>query len=92
VANVWASYRISQGQVKGLGFGAGGNYVSDSWFEASNTFAIPSYMLVNATIFYSQPRYSVALKGNNLLNEQYWNSNGTPQKPVNLIANVTFRF
>lgn len=92
VGNIWASYRISQGKMKGLGFGAGGNYVSDSWFEASNTFVIPSYMLLNATIFYSQPRYSVALKGNNLRNEQYWNSNGTPQKPVNLIANVTFRF
>ena len=92
VGNIWASYRIARGQVKGLGFGVGGNFVSDSWFEATNTFAIPSYTLVNATIFYSQPRYTLALKGNNLLNEQYWNSNGTPQKPVNLVANVTFRF
>jgi TonB-dependent siderophore receptor len=92
VANIWASYRITQGQIKGLGFGVGGNYVSDSWFEATNTFAIPSYTLVNATIFYSQPRYTFALKGNNLLNEEYWNSNGTPQKPINLVANVTFRF
>ena len=92
VANLWVSYAIPQGKVKGLGFGAGGNYVSDSWFEATNSFVLPGYTLVNATIFYDQPKFRLSVKGNNLLNKQYWNTNGTPQKQLNFLASVTFKF
>lgn len=72
--------------------GVGGNYVSDSWFESTNTFVIPSYTLLNATVFYDQPKFRVAVKANNLLDEQYWNSSGTPQKPLNFLANIAFKF
>lgn len=92
IGNIWASYSIIKGKARGLGFGAGGNYVSDSWFESSNTFVLPSYILVNASLFYDQPKYRIALKGNNLLDEQYWNSNGTPQKPMNYLASFSFKF
>ncbi|HEY8920248.1 MAG TPA: TonB-dependent receptor [Chitinophaga sp.] len=92
VANLWVSYAIPQGKVKGLGFGAGGNYVSDSWFESTNSFVLPGYTLVNATIFYDQPKFRLSVKGNNLLNKQYWNTNGTPQKQLNFLASVTFKF
>jgi iron complex outermembrane recepter protein len=92
VANVWVSYTLLKGKAKGWGAGIGGNYIDDSWFEATNTFVLPSYMLLNATVYYDQPKYRIAIKGNNLLDEQYWNSNGTPQKPINFIASVAFRF
>lgn len=92
VANLWASYYITKGKIKGLGVGMGGNYVSNSWFESTNVFVLPSYTLLSATLFYDQPKYRIALKGNNLLDEQYWNSNGTPQKPVNFLASVAFKF
>lgn len=92
VANLWVSYAIPQGKVKGLGFGVGGNYVSDSWFEATNTFVLPGYTLLNATIFYDQPKFRLSVKGNNLLNKQYWNTNGTPQKQLNFLASVAFKF
>lgn len=92
IANLWASYYLTKGKIKGLGVGIGGNYVGESWFESTNVFVLPSYTLLNAAIFYDQPKYRLALKGNNLLDEQYWNSNGTPQKPINFLANVTFKF
>ncbi len=92
VANIWASYFIPKGKARGLGLGIGGNYVSDSWFETTNQFVLPAYTLLNGTIFYDQPKYRLALKGNNLLNGQYWNSNGTPQKPVNFLVSVNFKF
>ena len=92
MANFWASYYILKGNAKGLGVGAGGNYVGASWFESTNTFKVPAYKLVNASLFYDQPRYRLALKANNLLNEHYWNSNGTPQKPANILASVTFKW
>jgi iron complex outermembrane receptor protein len=91
VGNIWASYSITQGKMKGMGIGAGGNYVSSSWFDVTNSFAIPSYTLLDATVFYDQPAYRLALKGNNLLNKEYWNTNGTPQKPIHFLVSVTIR-
>jgi len=48
--------------------------------------------LLNATVFYDQKKYRISLKGNNLLDEQYWNNNGTPQKPFNFITSIAFKF
>ncbi|BAV06651.1 iron complex outermembrane recepter protein [Filimonas lacunae] len=90
--NFWASYVITKGKTKGLGFGAGGNYVGESWFEATNSFKVPAYTLVNATVFFDQKTYRLSLKGNNLTGQQYWNNNGTAQKPVNFLASVAFKF
>jgi iron complex outermembrane recepter protein len=91
-ANIWVSYTLTGGKSKGFGFGVGGNYVSDSWFEQTNTFVLPSYTLLNAALFYDQPKYRISLKGNNLLDEQYWNATGMPQKPLNVLAGITFKF
>ena len=92
IGNIWVSYYIPEGKSRGLGFGIGGNYVSDSWFEVSNSFLLPGYKLLNAAVFYNQPRFRLSVKGNNLLNEAYWNSNGTPQKKMNFLGSVTFKF
>lgn len=92
VANIWVSYTLSRSKARGLGFGAGGNYVGDSWFEVTNTFRLPGYTLLGATVFYDQPKYRLALKGNNLLNEQYWDTNGIAQKPANVIASAVLKF
>jgi TonB-dependent siderophore receptor len=89
VGNVWISYRIPSGNMEGLGLGAGGNYVSDSWFESTNSIQLPAYTLINATIFYETGKYRFAVKGNNLGNQQYWNNNGTAQKPGNFLATVS---
>lgn len=91
VANLWVSYYITKGKYKGIGIGAGGNYISDSWFESTNVFVLPAYTLLSATLFYDQPKYRIGLKANNLLDEHYWNSGGTPQKPFNVLANFTLK-
>lgn len=91
-ANLWVSYTILKGGMKGFGFGAGGNYVADSWYESTNQFVLPSYTLVNASVFYDQPAYRISLKGNNLLDEQYWNSNGIAQKPLNFLVSLGLKF
>nr|WP_295929009.1 TonB-dependent receptor [uncultured Dyadobacter sp.] len=90
--NAWISYQVMTGGLMGLGLGAGGYYVSESYFNAANNFIIPSYTLVNATVFYDQPRYRISLKGDNLLNEKYWLSDGSPQKPANVMAGVALKF
>lgn len=92
IANLWVSYKLMNGPAKGLGIGAGGNYTDDSWFDAGNTFILPGYKLVNASLFYEHRQYSLNLKLNNLLNEYYWNTNTVPQKPRNIAASVSMRF
>nr|WP_262920049.1 TonB-dependent siderophore receptor [Niabella hibiscisoli] len=91
IGNLWVSYSILESKAKGLGFGAGVNYVGDSWFDAANSFKVPGYTLISGSVFYDVQRYRFALKGNNLTNERYWNNNGTPQKPSNFIASVSFK-
>jgi iron complex outermembrane recepter protein len=92
VANLWVSYFVPKGNIKGFGLGIGANYVGASWFESTNAFELPAYTLLSATVFYDQPKFRISLKGNNLLDEQYWNSTGMPQKPFNFLTSVAFKF
>lgn len=91
VVNFWASYKF-QNKIKGLGVGFGANYVDETFMSTANTFYIPSYTILNATVFYEKPNWRVGIKLNNLSNEQYWSTWGAPQAPTNFLANLTFKF
>ncbi|OOQ57859.1 TonB-dependent receptor [Mucilaginibacter pedocola] len=96
-ANLWMSYRFSNGLVKGLGFGAGGNYAGNVYAINSNTygqFILPSYTVYNAAVFYDQVKYRVGLKINNVGNKRYWVGSATmnPQMLREIVANISFRF
>lgn len=92
IGNIWLSYSIQNGEAKGLGFGAGVNYTGECWFDAANSFKVPAYTLLSGAVFYDQRKFRLSLKGNNLTDSRYWNNNGSPQKPVNFIASVAFKF
>lgn len=95
VLNVWVSYALIHGKARGLGVGVGNSYVSDAYLDNTNTFTLSSYNLLDATLFYNQPKYSIRLKANNILDEQYWVSDGyyaRPQKPANFMASVAYKF
>lgn len=94
LANLWASYRLISGKAKGLGLGIGANYGSSSFQTNTTTFVftIPSYTILDATIFYDQPTYRIGLKVDNLTNRQYWSFRLAPQNPTRLTANIAFRF
>jgi len=92
VANFWASYKLLHGKAKGLGFGAGFNHAGKTYMEISNKFSVPAYTIVGATAFFDQPKYRVGLKINNLTNQTYWNFYGQPQKPTEVVANISYKF
>ncbi|MBO9730909.1 MAG: TonB-dependent receptor [Chitinophaga sp.] len=97
VANLWLSYRISAGVADGLGFGFGGNYASDNKVQndkITGTFYLPSYTVLNASIFYDQPRFRVAVKMDNLADKLYFVGYTTvnPQKPRSFSGTVSFKF
>lgn len=94
VANLWISYAIPAGRVKGLGFGFGGNTQSDSYLNDANTFTANGYTKFDATVFYDRPRFRLGLKVNNLTNEKYWTADfwASQQPTRQLLANMVFRF
>lgn len=96
-ANLWATYKFDRGSLKNFGLGAGGNYagvykvINNSYV---GVFELPSYTLLNASVFYNADRFRITLNGNNLTDKKYyigyWSVN--PQRPVNYTASIAFKF
>jgi iron complex outermembrane receptor protein len=97
MANLWLSYRITQGTVKGLGAGFGGNYSGKSLVVSSisaGQFYVPEYTVLNSTVFYDAGKFRLAASVNNLTNKKYWIGWYTvnPQQPRSIIGSIAFRF
>jgi iron complex outermembrane receptor protein len=94
MANVWLSYRLTKGRGKGLGLGLGANYGSASTQSNTSTFVftIPSYTVLDATLFYDQPSFRIGIKVDNLTNEKYWSYRLAPQNPTRVTANIAVKF
>lgn len=91
-ANLWITYKFQRSALRNLGLGFGGNYVSDCYFEAANLITIPGYTVLNASLFYDQPKWRVTLKANNLTNEAYFSNWGLPQPLRQLAGSFTLKF
>ncbi|MEM9245843.1 MAG: TonB-dependent siderophore receptor, partial [Cyanobacteria bacterium P01_F01_bin.153] len=50
VANLWTTYEIQAGSLKGLRIGGGFNYVSQRFGNFANSFKVDGYFLTNAAI------------------------------------------
>jgi iron complex outermembrane receptor protein len=94
MGNLWVSYRFVKGPAQGLGIGFGGVYGSEAYQTNTTafTFVIPSYTVLDASVFYDQPRYRLGLKIDNLTNEKYWSYRLAAQNPTRITGNVTFKF
>lgn len=92
IYNFWLSYKFNGPVLNNVGVGAGGNYVSKSFFDSGNTFIIPAYTVVNATVFYDQPKWRLGLKVNNLTNEKYWDRYSNAQATKQWLATLAVKF
>ena len=97
LANFWASYRFTQGNLEGFGLGFGGNYASENMIfnrQTAGVFTLPSYTILNASLFYNVDKFDINLKLNNLTNEEYYTGWSTinPQRPRNFAASLTYNF
>jgi iron complex outermembrane receptor protein len=94
LANCWLSYRLISGKLRGFGAGFGGNYGSASYQTNTTAFSfqIPSYTVLDATIFYDQLHYRLGVKVDNLTNEKYWSYRLAPQMPVRVTADIIIKF
>lgn len=97
LVNLWANYTLTSGKLKGLGIGFGGNYASEyKTLNRANigTFELPSYTIVNSAVSYSNDKFNLALKLNNVFNEKYYSgwSTVTPQRLRSITAGFTYKF
>ncbi|NIF07801.1 TonB-dependent receptor [Chryseobacterium sp. Tr-659] len=97
LVNFNASYQFLDGNLKGLGFGVGGNYASDNKIVNSTTmgtFILPKYLVMNANVFYDAPKFRVGVKVDNFTNEKYWNGYTTAnaQPLANVVGSFTYKF
>ncbi|MBS0031852.1 TonB-dependent siderophore receptor [Chitinophaga sp. 22321] len=97
LVNLWATYKFSYGILKNFGIGAGGNYagvykVIDN--SVTGVFLLPSYTLLNGSIFYNAKKFRISFAVNNITNEVYytgyWSIN--PQQPRNIVAGFAWKF
>ena len=94
MVNFWISYRIPEGKAKGLGVGFGGNAGSMSYQTNTSTakITIPSYTVLNATVFYDLPKVRFGAKVDNLTSEKMWSTRLTPQAPARFTGSITLKF
>jgi len=70
--NIWSTYEVQHGWARGLGLGFGGTYYTDQSGDLLDTFKIPGYGLVNASVFYRRRHLSWQLNLNNLADNRYF--------------------
>ncbi|SMB85465.1 TonB-dependent siderophore receptor [Hymenobacter roseosalivarius DSM 11622] len=96
LANLWLSYRLPETALKGFGLGLGGNYASDNKIQntTASVFVLPAYTVLNAAVFYDQPKIRISAKVDNLTNERYWIGYTTmnPQKLRSFVGSVAYKF
>jgi len=104
--NYWISYSLQTSKFKGLGIGFGGNSASETYAFNRNVtdpntnvttnqkFTLPSYTVINAALYYDQPKYRLSLKVNNLTDELYFNGYTTinVQAPRTFMGSVAYKF
>lgn len=95
--NLWASYAIPTGKLKGFGIGFGGNYASQYNTINTNTvgtFTLPDYTILNTALSYNNDKFNITLKLNNLLNDKYYTgwSTVSAQQLSNLTAGLAYKF
>lgn len=96
--NLWANYKFIDGVLKDFGLGFGGNYASENAVVNSDKqgkFILPSYTVINGSVFYATKKFRVALNINNIANREYFNGGWAtvnPQKPRNIVASFSYKF
>lgn len=98
-AGLWTTYEIQQGQLQGLGFGLGMNYVSSRFGDLANSFVVDDYFLTNLAFFYKRDKWRLGLNINNLFNVSYISSTNNsrnfgnaPGAPLTVIGIIAVEF
>ncbi|WP_137401821.1 TonB-dependent receptor [Echinicola rosea] len=98
--NLWTKYIISEGNLKGLGFGLGGNFVTERFGSLGATEeppVFPGYELVNAAVYYKIDKFQIQMNFNNVFDKTHWVGGydyirAFPGAPRNVMTTVSYTF
>ncbi|WP_341530424.1 TonB-dependent siderophore receptor [Nostoc sp. UHCC 0302] len=98
-ASLWTTYEIQSGNLQGLGFGVGLNYIGEREGDLENSFGLDSYFLTNAAIFYRRDNWRFGLNFKNIFDVDYITgvpfsrtSGIYPAEPFSVIGSVSVQF
>ncbi|MEM7062454.1 MAG: TonB-dependent siderophore receptor [Cyanobacteria bacterium P01_B01_bin.77] len=98
-AGLWTTYTFQTGELEGIGFGLGFNYVGERPGDLANSFRLDDYFTTDAAISYTQEDWKLALNFKNLFDIDY--IQGTPisrtrgiepGEPFTVIGSISFQF
>ena len=70
-ASLWTTYQLQRGNLHGLGFGLGFNFVGEREGDLENSYTLDSYFLTNAAVFYDRDKWKVGLNFKNIFDVDY---------------------
>jgi iron complex outermembrane receptor protein len=93
----WISYRLANDFLPGLGVGFGGSYASNNKIinnRRQGVFILPSYTVLNTSLFYNYSNFRLSLKVDNLTDKHYWTGYATmnPQELRSFAGSITYKF
>ncbi|MEH2286541.1 TonB-dependent siderophore receptor [Nostoc sp.] len=95
--NLWTTYEIKSGSLKGLGFGVGAFYYGNRQADLDNTVELPSYVRTDAAIYYKRDNYRAAINIKNLFDSDYFVSAQNvnriiPGDPLTIKGTISWQF
>ncbi|MFQ4146086.1 TonB-dependent siderophore receptor [Chlorogloeopsis sp. ULAP02] len=95
--NLWTTYEIQQGYLRGLGLGLGFFFVGERQADLANSFQLPSYFRTDAAIFYRRNQFRAALNFRNLFDVDYFESafgslRVYPGEPFTVQGTISWQF
>ncbi|MBC7882783.1 MAG: TonB-dependent siderophore receptor [Anaerolineae bacterium] len=97
-ASLWTSYTLQQGELQGLGFGIGLEYLGNRFGDLANSYQVGDYLIGNASVSYRRDKYRLAVNIRNISNAKYIESvtgnNGGiyPGAPLTVIFSLSSEF
>ena len=98
-ASLWTTYNIQSGDLSGLEFGLGLNWVGSRQGDLRNSFQLDPYFVVDASVSYQQDNWKFGLNFKNLFDTEY--IVGTPRtrtrgiepgEPFTVIGSFKYQF
>ena len=95
--NVWSTYEVQHGWLRGVGFGFGARYYTAQSGDLLDSFSIPAYGLMDASIFYRRGHLGWQVNAYNLADKRYFTGSYNnvyvqPGSPVSIHTTINWRF
>lgn len=93
---IWAKYTFTLPALKGIGIGAGANYVTERNTN-SEILQLPAYLVCDAALYYSVDKFKLSANLNNVFDKTHWVGGYSfqrlfPGTPRNFMVGVAYTF